>query len=156
MAATKDILIREPSLAECRAFAPVVAQIAQQGTFAALSVDFEASAAILERWLGDENRFVRVAEAGGAMAGAMAGAMIGHVTQQWFSQDWTAHDSLLFVAPEYRGRGIGSDLAAAFARWAHGRGAKLIFMANSLGGVDRCFPGFSQAGSIYVKEIAHV
>jgi GNAT superfamily N-acetyltransferase len=153
MAATKDILIRAPSQEECERLAPLLVTIAQQGTFAALDVDYAKGVANLKRWLDMPNQFVM----GAWIAGQPVGTMIGFVAQQWYSQDFTAHDRLLFVSPENRGLGIGKVLAEAFDAWRLERGAKLAFINIAAGinpdaaGRTAEAAGFRHVGPIFMK-----
>ncbi len=153
MPTTKDILICAPTREECERLAPLLVTIAQQGTFAALDVDYAKGVANLKRWLELPNQFV----VGAWIDGDPVGAMIGFVSQQWYSQDWTAHDRLLFVHPEYRGHGIGRALAEAFDAWRLERGAKLAFINIAAGvnpdaaGRTAAAAGFTHVGPVYVK-----
>lgn len=158
MSAANDVLIREPSIDECRDYAAMVASLAQQGTFSAIDVDFDKSQTVLVAWREDPNRWIRIA----SVDGQPAGAMIGHLSQQWFSQDWTGHDTVLFVAPQYRGLGIARRLAGEFETWCRERGAKLVFMASSTAIQTAAARhvceslGLHEVGQVYAKEIHNV
>jgi len=158
MSTTSNISFREPSSADCDLFAPVVVELACRGTFAAFEVDFDKGLSVLKAWLNDPSRFLRVAE----VDGQPAGMMIGYVVQQWFSRDVSGHDSLIFVAPQYRGLGIGKRLAGEFEAWGRERGAKVVFLHASIGiENDRAAAvfeslGYRHVGPIYVKDMDHV
>ena len=146
--------LHKPTRSECLEYLPVVVQIAASGTFAALEVDEPMALSTVMEWLDDPARFIRVAR----VDGQPAGMIIGYVQRQWFSLDYTAHDTLLFVAPAYRGQGIAAALIADYAEWAEAKGAKLTFLASSTGIETEAAVaiykgiGFEYVGPIYVRE----
>lgn len=75
-----------------------------------------------------------VADDNGQIVGMMGAILITHV----FTDTLMAQDVLVYIKPEYRGKGISSRLIAVYVNWAENHGVKKenIFLGiNS--GVDR-------------------
>lgn len=87
------------------------------------------------------------------------GFISGQVTRAMFSQEVVAQDKVLFVRPEYRGRGVMVELVKAYCLWAAELGARRITISSSAGSEDEPFVrklsarGFNRAGSVMYMEV---
>ncbi|WP_405238889.1 GNAT family N-acetyltransferase [Lentisalinibacter orientalis] len=73
------------------------------------------------------DRVAFVAELDGEAVGA-AGAVMQHV---WFDYStFYAIEAFWFVAPRFRGQGIGTALAFAMEGWAKGKGCKYLVLSS--------------------------
>lgn len=157
--AVGDRLIVRPATADdFERYLPVVLGLVTQGSYSSLRVDTVRARGAIGRWLVDHHRFIRVAE----FDDRPAGVLVGYVGEQWFSTDLTGHDTFLFVAPEYRGLGIGKALANAFIDWCRSMGAALVFLSSSTGMTPEATraiyegAGLRRVGPIYMKELKDV
>lgn len=56
--------------------------------------------------------------------GQIVGMMGAEIFTYWFSDSLMAHDVMIFVSPEYRGKGIGSSLIRVYIEWALNQGVE--------------------------------
>lgn len=90
------------------------------------------------------------------------GFMLGHVTAQWYSPRLDAHESLLFVYPEYRNGFTAVRLIKAFEQEARDRGAFSVSVGASLGITDKMLEtlyeklGYVRRGHGLTKRLDYV
>ncbi|MCF8032306.1 MAG: GNAT family N-acetyltransferase [Desulfarculaceae bacterium] len=83
------------------------------------AIDSERQERGLEMLLASPNARLLVAEAQGAALGMVAGQLVVSTAEG----AWSLWAEDLVVAPQWRGRGVGSGLMWALAAWARARGA---------------------------------
>lgn len=88
------------------------------------------------------------------------GMLLGYIDEYFFCREKIAADLILYVHPEHRSSGAGSELVRAFQRWAFDHGAHEVCLAVSTaveaertGRLYRNL-GFGSVGGIY-KQALH-
>ena len=56
--------------------------------------------------------------------GQIIGMMGAEIFSYWFSDSLMAHDVMIYIAPDQRGRGIGSSLIRVYIEWALSQGVE--------------------------------
>ncbi|WKV17005.1 acetyltransferase [Nostoc phage NMeng1] len=90
------------------------------------------------------------------------GFMLGHVSAQWYSPRIEAHESLLFVYPEYRNGFTAIRLIKAFEQEARDRNAYSVSVGASLGIADKTLEamyeklGYIRRGHGLTKRLVYV
>lgn len=91
--------------------------------------------------------------------GALVGFIICSVVKSFYGPDLQAHELAMYVAPEYRQKGVAPLLVQAYVSWAREKGAVRVSAGNSAGTEDRAYTrlfgkeGFCVAGSLMWKEL---
>lgn len=80
--------------------------------------------------------------------------MLGRACSPWYNNNIHASDSLLFVMPESRGKGLAKKAISKFIEWAKERGARDISIAQTSGVNLNNFKGLAE--SLSLKKVGEV
>ena len=82
----------------------------------------------------------------------MVGFFFGWTHEMWFSRDVIGEELFHYVAPSYRGRGIGREMAAGFFDWCQVQSdVKAIHYSNSFGiNVEHSEKIYTDLGAVHV------
>jgi GNAT superfamily N-acetyltransferase len=92
----------------------------QESRYKDLDYDVEKSAMFFQMAMDDSKYLFLVSE----KAGQIIGGFIGYCVSQWFSDDKTAGDLVLYVQPEHRGGLSAVRLVKKYIEWAKDQGVK--------------------------------
>lgn len=67
------------------------------------------------------------------MDGEIVGFMVGYLSEALLNHEVNAYEQGLYVAPEHRGATIAVRLVREFEAWARARGAKNVWLSQSVG-----------------------
>lgn len=134
--------LRDPKQADITRLMELAKQMhAESPRFSQLRFNEIKACQFILAMMHPEHFFFKVVERHGQIVGGMA-AML---TPQWFSDDLTASDIVLFIAPEHRGGMAAARLIKAYKEWAKQSGAVLISLGVSTGVMVEQTSQFMQA-----------
>lgn len=86
--------------------------------------------------------------------GELVGFFFGHVSENIFSRQKSAHDSAIYLSPNARRSGVFRAMVDNFEAWAKAQGAEYVWIAQSLGSKENnILPALEDMGFDYLGPV---